>query len=123
MVMMLDVCRDDDRIRFHYRRVGMRFVDAVGLYLQAVTTRRPIYSENICPETARPWIWRWRATPSSTISRGCERCGGTRRHWYGKSWRTVERSRRRYVRGNDPIKPRRSLLPSGARADTMRCRS
>ncbi len=47
MVMMLDACRDDDRIRFHYRRVGMRFVDAVGLYLQAVTTRRPICSENI----------------------------------------------------------------------------
>jgi hypothetical protein len=71
MVMMLDVCRDDDRIRFRYRRVGMRFVDAfgrdptglfmddvlpapsehgeyvIGLYLQAVTTRRPIYSENI----------------------------------------------------------------------------
>lgn len=29
-VMMLDVCREDFRTRFRYRRVGMRFVDAFG---------------------------------------------------------------------------------------------
>jgi len=71
MVMMLDVCRAQDRVRFRYRRVGMSFVEAVGsdptgmfldevlptpsahtdfvsgLYLRAATRGCPIYSENL----------------------------------------------------------------------------
>lgn len=71
MVMMMDVCRGADGIRFRYRRVGMSFVDAlghdptglyldevlparsehteyvIGLYRRVVARRCPIYSENL----------------------------------------------------------------------------
>ncbi|HTZ77557.1 MAG TPA: PAS domain-containing protein [Stellaceae bacterium] len=71
LVMMVDVCREPERIRFRYRRVGMSFVEALGrdptglfldevlavqtphadyvagLYLRMIADRRPIYSENI----------------------------------------------------------------------------